>query len=57
MGFSENEAVIEEEIKNHSNNTGKDEGASSKGKFVRKRDMKGGKNIVGEFIERGQEAK
>ena len=48
--FTEDEAVVEEEIKNHNNNGVEDEGAGGENEFISKRQMNGASDIEGEFI-------
>ena len=57
MFFAENEAVVEEEIEDHNDGRGEDEGTSGEDEFVGEREMDGRGDIVGEFVKRSKDAK
>ncbi len=48
--FAEDEAVIEEEIKNHNNDRIEGESASSENEFISKRQMNGASDVESEFV-------
>lgn len=57
FGFAKNEAVVEEVVEDHSDDVDENENAGAFDEFIRKRNVEGDTDIIGEFIERSNEAK
>lgn len=56
-GIAEDEFVVKEEVENHGNGGGEAENAGGFDKIVVEGNMKAGTDVVGEFVEWGEEAK
>lgn len=56
MGFGEDESVIKEEIQDHYDNGGEDEGAGGEDKFISEREVDCAGDIKNELVEWGEEA-